>query len=104
MEKAADELLGISFGDLPLAVVSQDPDRPKPGWSATSIAENPVWAAMQEDQKKLSTRSYRVIGRGAGHQVQIDRPDVVNAAITRMILELRGQATNPIKYGDTILQ
>jgi hypothetical protein len=36
-ENSANEAASTTFGDLPLWVISQDPDRPKPGWPVESI-------------------------------------------------------------------
>ena len=68
--------------DVPLLVISQDPDRPKPGWDAQSLAANPIWARLQENVKRLSPRSRRIIARGSGHHVMIDRPGFVVRATT----------------------
>src|SRR5262249_2953797 len=76
--------------DLPLAVISQDPARPKPGWSAAQIAAQPIWSELPEALKRLSSRGRRVIARGSGHHVMIDRPDVVAAAIRDVLREVRG--------------
>jgi pimeloyl-ACP methyl ester carboxylesterase len=60
--------------DLPLLIVSQDPDNPQ-GTQSTTI--RPIWNSLQEGLKALSRRARRVIARGSGHGVMIDRPDVV---------------------------
>ena len=80
-ETSAKEAANTTFGDLPLLIISQDPDRPKPGWPAQDIAANPIWAEMQENLKTLSTHSRRIVARGSGHRVQIDRPDVIVSAV-----------------------
>ena len=64
-------------GELPLVIISQDPDRPKPGWSAESLAAQPVWVKLQESLKSLSPHSRRIVARGSGHHVMFDRPDVI---------------------------
>lgn len=43
------------------------------------------WTATQRRLASLSSRSELVAAEGAGHFVQLDRPDVVAAAIQRMI-------------------
>ncbi len=101
-ETSANEAANRTFGDLPLLIISQDPDRPKPGWPAKDIAANPIWAAMQDNLKTLSARSRRIVARGSGHKVQIDRPDVIVAAVGEMILQIRGTAPPPPEYRTTI--
>lgn len=103
-EKSADEVRNTAFGELPVIIISQDPDRPKPAWSAGDIAANPIWAAMQEDLKRVSTHSYRIIARGSGHHVEIDRPDVIIIAVRQLILTVRGQLSETPSYGSTVIR
>jgi len=100
-EASASEATNTSLGNLPLLVISQDPNRPKPGWSARDINANPIWAAMQEQLKTLSTRSRRIIARGSGHRVQLDRPDVIVREVGELILEIRGTAPSLVGAGDS---
>jgi pimeloyl-ACP methyl ester carboxylesterase len=93
-EISAKEAARTTFGDLPLLIISQDPDRPKPGWPAQDIAANPIWAEMQDNLKALSTHSHRIIARGSGHRVQGDRPDAIVSAVGEMISQLR--ETSPL--------
>lgn len=90
-------------GNLPLLVISQDPDRPKPGWDAQSIAANPIWAGLQENLKKLSPRSRRIIARNSGHHIMIDRPDVIISGVHQMVLNIRNKTDDP-GYGTTVVQ
>jgi hypothetical protein len=55
-------------------MISPDPDNPR---STQPVQIRPIWDSLQEWLKTLSTRSRRVIPRGSGHGVMIDRPDVV---------------------------
>lgn len=81
-----------SFGDRPLVVISQDPERPKHGWTADAVAAQPVWNREQEALKSLSTRSWRVVARGSGHHIHQERPDVVLNEIGRLVAYIRGGA------------
>ena len=101
-ETSAKEAAGTTFGDLPLVIISQDPNRPKPGWPAQDIAANPIWAEMQENLRTLSTCSRRIIARGSGHRVQIDRPDVIVSAVGEMVSQLRGMPPPLTEYGATV--
>jgi pimeloyl-ACP methyl ester carboxylesterase len=76
-------------GDIPLVIVSRDPDLPKAGRSAESIAVDPIWNGLQESLKRLSPQSRRIIARGSGHHVMIDRPEVVIAAAREVVIEVR---------------
>jgi pimeloyl-ACP methyl ester carboxylesterase len=65
--RSADEAAaGNCCGDLPLLIISQDPDRPKPSWSAENIAAQPIWNRLQEGLKRLSPHSRRIIAETAG--------------------------------------
>jgi hypothetical protein len=56
--------------------------------------------AGQEDLKKLSTRSRRIIAKGSHHYVQIDRADLLNREVAVFIDEIRTR-TMPSKNGTT---
>jgi pimeloyl-ACP methyl ester carboxylesterase len=74
------------FGDLPLAVLSHDPDKPSndlPPELSKSV--NKLWEAMQEDLAHLSTRSTQTVAKNSGHYIQIDRPDVVIDAVRNVV-------------------
>jgi pimeloyl-ACP methyl ester carboxylesterase len=81
-------------GDVPLLVISQDPDRPKVGWDAQSIAQQPTWSSLQENLKRLSAHSRRIIAKSSGHHVMADRPDVVITGIQNMVLLLRNNVAD----------
>jgi pimeloyl-ACP methyl ester carboxylesterase len=74
--------------DLPVLIISQDPNNPQ---STQPPTIRPVWNSLQEGLKTLSPRARRVIARGSGHGVMIDRPDVVIAGIR----EISAVATTP---------
>lgn len=80
--KEAGRLTG--FGRVPLLIISQDTD------VQTKFAGRSVWAREQETSKSLSPLSWRVIARGSGHMVPLERPDVVVGEVTRLIDYLRG--------------
>src|SRR5262249_6466589 len=90
-------------GSLPLVIISQDPDRDKTGWDAASIAANPIWNDLQENLKKRSPHSRRIIARNNGHHVMFDRPEVIVSATSPLIDELRQHRTDP-QEGTTIVQ
>jgi hypothetical protein len=61
-----------------------------------------VWSRMQEDLKKLSTQSRRIIAKGSTHAVQIDRPDLIEKEVPLFIEQIRGRAPEPTNYGSTV--
>jgi pimeloyl-ACP methyl ester carboxylesterase len=85
-----------SVGATPVAIISQDPAK------QDDDADAVVWDREQEALKSLSSRSWRVIARGAGHAVHHDRLDLVVAESRRMIEYVRGGPEPP--FGSTTTQ
>jgi pimeloyl-ACP methyl ester carboxylesterase len=81
-----------SVADVPVLVLSQDPNRSQAGWTADAIAAQPIWFREQEKLKSLSTHSWRVIARGSSHHVHHDRPELVVQEVGRLIAYVRGGA------------
>jgi pimeloyl-ACP methyl ester carboxylesterase len=89
----------VSFGSIPLLVITRDPDLRKEEQSPRALAQMPAWDREQEESKSLSPLSWRVIARNSGHMVPKDRPDVIVAEITRLVDYLRGGPAPP--FGST---
>lgn len=69
-----------TLGDLPLVVVTHDPQHPTemPGLPvAVNQEAERVWQAVQRDLTALSTDSTFRVARGAGHNIHLERPDLV---------------------------
>jgi pimeloyl-ACP methyl ester carboxylesterase len=47
------------------------------------------WKALHAEQAALSTRGRQQIVSDAGHYIQVDRPDVVIAAVGEVVNEVR---------------
>jgi pimeloyl-ACP methyl ester carboxylesterase len=89
-ESAAQTAVAGSLGDIPLAVLSHDPDKPSaelPEDIAKST--NDAWEKMQEELSHLSTRGTQVVAKNSGHYIQLDRPDVLIDAIRHVVDETR---------------
>ena len=56
---------------------------------------------MQEDFKKLSTRSRRIIAKGSGHRISWNRPGLIEREVSLFIEQLRGTPPEPADYGST---
>ena len=78
--------------DIPILIISQDPENPH---SAQPVSIRPIWNALQEHLKALSPNSSRIIARGSGHHVMIDRPDVVIGAIAQLVTGSVGHTSAP---------
>lgn len=66
-----------TFGDLPLIVLSRglDPDQ--------------NWQAMQTELLQLASNSQQLFADKSGHNLHLDQPEAVTAAIVQMVTQLR---------------
>jgi pimeloyl-ACP methyl ester carboxylesterase len=72
-----------ALGDLPLVVLSHDPDKVQFGKLTEPV--NRAWGEMQEELAHLSSNGSRLVVRGAGHDIQIDKPEVVVDAVRKVV-------------------
>lgn len=89
-ESAAETAQTGSLSDLPLAVLSHDPDKPS-GDLPPDLAKptNEAWEKMQEELAHLSPRGTQTVAKNSAHYMQIDRPDVVIDAVRNIIEQAR---------------
>ena len=89
-ESAAQAAATGSFGDMPLAVLSHDPDKPS-SELPPELAKptNDAWEKMQEDLAHLSTRGTQAIAKNSAHYIQSDRPDIVIEAVHSVVEQAR---------------
>ena len=89
-ESAAETAASPSLGDLPLAVLSHDPNKPSADLPADlAKPTNDAWEKMQEELAHLSTRGTQAVAKDSSHYIQIDRPDVVIDAIRNIVEQAR---------------
>jgi hypothetical protein len=95
-ESAAQTAITGSLGDMPLVVLSHDPDKPS-SELPPDLAKptNEAWEKMQEELAHLSTRGTQAIAKNSAHYIQIDRPDLVIEAVQKVVLEARALQTAP---------
>jgi pimeloyl-ACP methyl ester carboxylesterase len=93
------------FGDMPLIVISHDPQVNDFGGFFTPadlVKAEHSWMEMQDELRGLSSRSQRIIAKGSEHWVQIHRPELVAAAVREIVNDARGtalfQADQETKY------
>jgi len=83
-----------SLGDLPLEVLSHDPDKPSADLPADlAKPTNDAWENMQEELAHLSTRGTQMIAKNSSHYIQLDRPEVVVEAVQRVVAQARAAQT-----------
>jgi pimeloyl-ACP methyl ester carboxylesterase len=89
-ESAAETAATGALGDIPLAVLSHDPNKPSAELPADLAKPvNEAWEKMQEDLAHLSTRGTQTIAKNSSHYIQVDRPDVVIDAIRNVVQQGR---------------
>jgi pimeloyl-ACP methyl ester carboxylesterase len=93
------------YGALPILIFSQDVTAMRLPVSAQQTADlAKAFDQMQEDLKKLSTRSRRIIAKGSGHYVQLFRRDLIWKEVPLFIEQIRGTAPQPTNYGSTVTE
>jgi pimeloyl-ACP methyl ester carboxylesterase len=89
------------FGDLPILVFSSDSSvvinetHPGPFKPDAVNKVNAIWEGMQEDLKHLSRNSRRIIAKGSGHYVEVDRADLINREVPVFIQQVRSGTVAP---------
>jgi pimeloyl-ACP methyl ester carboxylesterase len=95
------------WGDLPILILSSDPDVWGKDWSGLPEALRKKWASawssLHEGLKQLSTRSRRVVARNSHHYVQNDRPELVIDETERFVRQLRG-TEQASAWGSTVVR
>jgi pimeloyl-ACP methyl ester carboxylesterase len=85
------------LGDIPLAVLSRDPNMPQPDLPEDLVKPaSDAWQQMQEELAQLSTRSTHVIAKNSGHYIQLDRPDLVIEAVRNVADQARQMRLPPV--------
>jgi pimeloyl-ACP methyl ester carboxylesterase len=93
------------YGALPILIFSQDVTTIRlEGFAQQTSDLAKAFDQMQEDLKKLSTRSRRIIAKGSGHYVQLFRRDLIWKEVPLFIEQIRGTAPQPTNYGSTIAE
>lgn len=89
-ESAAQTAATPSLGDMPLAVLSHDPEKPSSEFPPDLAKPlNEAWEKMQEEMAHLSTRGTQTIVKNSSHYIQIDQPDIVIDAIHAVVEQAR---------------
>lgn len=78
------------LGDKPLIVLTASPDR-REDFVPDEWEEliQPIWLQLQADLVKLSTRGKQIVAKNAGHNIQLDDPQLVIDAINDVVAQVR---------------
>lgn len=75
-----------SLGDLPLVVLAHDASSVPTGVSsADAVQTEATWRQLQEELAQLSSAGSLVVAEESGHNIALDRPDLVLAAIQQVL-------------------
>ncbi len=85
------------LGDLPLVVISRNPDNSE--WASlpalpaeTNATLRQIWQDLQRELAGLSTNSTQVIANHAGHMIPTEEPELVIEAIRSLVNEARSRS------------
>ncbi len=88
--QGATEVRAItSIGSIPLIVITRDPS------VAGNSSREMTWTRLQRERTKLSFNSEFVVAAGSGHDVPLDRPDVIAAAVRTIAAQASGSGGHP---------
>jgi pimeloyl-ACP methyl ester carboxylesterase len=97
-ESAAQAAATGPFGDLPLIVLSHDPEKPSADLPQDlAKPTNDAWEKMQEELAHLSTKGRQTVVKNSSHYIQDDSPGVVIDAVRSVVEQARGSSVSPAK-------
>ena len=91
------------YGEMPILIFSRDPqlDRKTSDLPPKlAVEESTLWDQDQEALKRVSTHSRRIIAKGSGHPIQVERADLINREVAIFIQQLRNNELRT-DYGST---
>lgn len=103
MDRSGDETSHTGpYGAVPVLIFSSDDAKARAEKRPADVLD--AWNRMQQNLLNLSTRSRRIIAKGSGHYVQLDRPDLIEREVPVFIEQIRGTAPAPTNYGSTVTE
>jgi pimeloyl-ACP methyl ester carboxylesterase len=94
-QSAAQAGTVTSLGDIPLVVLSHDPDKPSAELPADlAKSTNEAWEKMQEELAHLSTHGIQSIAKNSSHYIQLDRAELVIDAVRNVVDQARQAQAN----------
>ena len=89
-ESAAEVRNLGSLGDLPLIVISRDPNRNSTSSDVVLADHEQHWIKLQRRLVALSSRATHIVAGGSGHSIPMQRPDVVCESVRQLVALSRG--------------
>jgi len=88
--QSAAEIRAITgIGSIPLVVIARDPQVERSG------ARESQWNRLQQERTGLSGNFEFVVAKGSRHDVPVSRPDVIAAAVRKIVAQASGTAGHP---------
>jgi len=104
MQRSGEERINTGpYRDLPVLIFSRDPELDSRSTELPpklALEASVVWDQDQEALKRLSNRSRRIIAKGSGHHIPIDRADLLNREVPIFIQQI-GNHELRTDYGST---
>jgi pimeloyl-ACP methyl ester carboxylesterase len=89
-QSASETAATGTLGNIPLAVLSHDPEKPSSELSPDLAKPmNQEWEKMQEELSHLSSRGTQTIAKNSSHYIQLDRPEIVIDAVRSVVQQAR---------------
>ena len=89
-ESAAQAALTGPFGNIPLSVLSHDPEKLIEEFPPDDRKNvNDVWEQLQEELVHLSTAGRQRIAKNSSHYIQLDRPELVVDEVQNIVKMIR---------------
>ena len=93
-ESAAQAAASGSLRDMPLIVLSHDPEKTDPDLPPdVDKLLRGAFENMQQELAQLSSKGVRIIAKDSGHYIQLERPEVVVEAVGSVVAQVRQRST-----------
>ncbi len=77
------------FGAWPVRMLTRGESAMPGGDKAEQAAADKVWREMHDETMKLAPQGTHVVVAGAGHAIQLDKPEAVIAAVAEVVARVR---------------
>ena len=88
--ESAREIRAITnIGSIPLVVIARDPNM------QGNLPHEARWNQLQRERQRFSSNSEFVVATGSGHDVPLGRPNVITAAVKKVLTQTSGTGGHP---------
>jgi pimeloyl-ACP methyl ester carboxylesterase len=91
------------FASIPVLILSRDTTVLPANWPVDVAKANAiVWDRMQEQSKRLSPHSRRIIAKGSDHYIHVDRAELLNKAVVEFVTDVRSHDLSRLDGATTV--